>query len=73
MTGGQDCPFEYTLKIIVSHGSDEAIENYTRNIARLGEWKGAEEQIRVQQRKLLLQQNQATDEFITRTRILQAF
>ncbi len=66
MTGGQDCPHEYTLKTIVSHGSEEAVENYTRNIARLARWEAEEEQIKTQQR-ILLQQNQETENFINRT------
>ena len=53
MTGGQACRFEYTLKIIAVHGSEERVENYTQNIARLGKWKGAEEQIWIQHQMLL--------------------
>ena len=64
MTGGRDCPFEYTLKVIVSHGSEDAIESYTRNIARLAAWDAEEEQIRIQQQLLLQQQNQATEDFL---------
>ena len=68
MIGGQNCSIEYSFKVIASHGSEEAIENYTRNIARLGEWRGAEEQIRIQQQLLLQQQqNRETDDFINRT------
>merc|ERR1719230_2269101 len=60
-TGGQDCPFEYTLRVICSHGNEEAIQSYTRNIARIAAWDAEEEQIRIQQRLLQQQQNEATE------------
>lgn len=67
MTGGQDCPYEYDLKILVLHGSEEAIEKYTGNISRLGEWKGAEEQIKIQKQLLQQQENQESNHLISQT------
>ena len=67
MTGGKDCPFEYTWKIIASHGSDDAIENCEKNIARIAAWEEGEKQAKIQQHLLSQQQNQATDDFINKT------
>ena len=66
--GGMPCHIEYTLKVIVSHGSQEAIDSYTRNIARLAAWEAEAEQIRISQRRLLEQQEeQANQDMINRT------
>ena len=67
LTGGQNCPFEYTLKVICSHGNEEAIQSYTRNIARIAAWDAEEEQIRVRQQLLQQEQNQATETLLNET------
>ena len=58
------CPFEFTIKMIGTHGSHDANEHYKRNIARVGEWKGADEQIKYQKGQ---EENKATDDLIKKT------
>ena len=48
MASGHDFPFEYRIKISTSHGSDEAIDSYIRNIAPLAAWEAGEEQVKNQ-------------------------